>query len=376
MLTAGLNENLVRTLINTATINSITHQSVLYMFSGSVPPSLESLDLNVGSLTENLKSLLQSADGVCFPNIALDKSDGLKIKANISSGDFGGIREKIGTKKGAYIPDISQQVFDLNTSGNRALGDCVLYRLNNAWADWQAGTGLPALVIPPVLPPLDSVNSLLQMTGINCQSGQKIRTFEQLDSYGTYLGRRGSTTAGVTNDSHRAHTAIVFDEPVQADFLLFRMLCQNNVATRTFSNVSLILPNNSIVELPTFTATQNISYVLNFTKTLIKGLRLATTHQTFSSTQARFYATYFTAGLKDWELESDLSDNTRNPFTWGILVPTPDPTASALTERKLPLALVTIGDPASGADIEFNGRSEHYIRPNCIVNKQLFELNL
>lgn len=375
MLTTGVNDLALRSLINTEVSNSVSFNSMLYMFSGTPPTTLDELNLNSGNLAENIKSLIHQADGMCFPNFAIEKSGG-QVKLNVANGDTGSIREKIGDRKSSYVPPTTMQVFDIQAAANRNLGDCVFYHPNNVWADWQAGTGLPALVIPAVLPIADTVPSIVDLTGKNCFSGKKIRAYAELDSWGLYLGRRGSTTSGVTNDSHRGHISIVFDEPVEADFLFMRMICFNNVTTRTFSNVSLILPDNSLVELTTFTASQNINYVLNFTKTLIKGLRLATTHQTFSANRAIFYLTQFTAGLKNWQTYPEFSDNTRDPFTWGILIPTADSVSSGLAERKLPLALVSIGDPASGADIELNGRSEHYIRQDCIVPKKFIELNL
>lgn len=377
MLTTGLGELITRSIMNQEARNSVQYSSMLYMFNGTPPEFLSESNL-VGTgndLSGSITDLLHSAEGICFPNFVLDKADN-KISVSMLNGDPAGIREKIGSRKSSYIPDSTKQVYDINIAASRDLGDCIMYHPNNIWSAWQAGTGLPAGVIPPVLPVSNAAQTVGLFTGSNAFAGKKLRTYAQLNDWSVYLGRRGSFALAGATDNHRAHVIMVFDEPVWADFLYLNVLCHNNVATRTFSHVSLILPDDSFIELPTFSINQLTNYVLGFTKTLIKGLRLATTHQTLGTVQAFFYLNQFTAGLKNGPSDPEFSDNTRDPFTWGLLVPSVGATTAALTQRQLPIALVSIGDPASGADIEMNGRSEHYIRPDCIVQRKLIELDL
>lgn len=371
MLIQGLSDSIFQNLLNTEANNSVSYQSVLFMFSGVEPTSIEELDL-VGNAAEVMDNLIHRAEGICFPNLTLDRNLGDNtLNILMSNGDVGGTMEQLGVRNSAYLADPDTQVYDLTQASTVSLGSCILYRPNNLWGNWATANSIPSLVIPNVLPQQDRLKTILELVGLNCLSGKKLRNGSQLSSFTPYLGRRGSTSSGVAGqDSHRAHVSLVFDAPVQADFLLFSMACVNNVATRSFSNVSLILPNNTLVELPAFTASQNITYVLNFTKTLIKGIRLATTHENYSALQAVFYATQLTAGLKNWQTETSLNDNTREPFTWGILVPSVNAAALAQPSRKLPMALVT------GQEVEIYGRDEYYLRKDLVANRVLMSLPL
>lgn len=374
MLVTGLDGIVLRSLLESKLVQGFPINNYVYLFSGTPPTAIEDLNIEFTRVPVTDEALLHNAADAVLNFSADVVQDTGVVKFNITNGLYSCYKEKHVCYKSN--PDVS--VYDRNLLQYRNLGDALVYYANNLANRQTTGSGFPTLAIPA----LESQDFRLANNIANGSfSGKDVRSVNSADSWRFLFGRRGNNKNASGQDlptnSSRGHAIVVFDTEVEADFILFNLGWTGTVVRgTTLTYLSLILQDDTFVELPTFAASPNVLYCVPFNKQMIKGIRIANAHEpinTSTQTNTNFYGTVFTAGLSDY-LGNALASVQRDPITWGIITPTLNTDTRAMVNYTQPMLIVTVGGVGSGSNIEIDGHDQMYLTNDCIVNKSLLEL--
>lgn len=374
MLVTGLSETALRSLLNTITVEGFALNNTVYLFSGTPPDSLEDIGITFTRSPEgDAIALAVAADAILNLSVSLENSAG-QIKFNIANGVFSSYNEK----HIAYKPNASVAAYNIGQSAWSTLGDCLIYYANNATSRTIASSSFPTVIIPTRASPEYRLEKLAANAGL---SGKNIRSISSVGNWYAYFGRSGrnknASGQDIPYNSERGTFITIFDAPVEADFMLINLGRLGNVyRNTTLTHVSLLLENDTFVELPTFAVAPDNLYKLPFTKRVIKGIRIANAYEaigTSSDIWVNFYVTVFTAGLQDYAT-SDLAEVTRDPLTWGLMVPTLDTKTRGLATHAKPLLMLSVGGEGSGSDLEISGHDQMYLRHDSVVSRSLLDL--
>lgn len=369
MLVSGLSDLILRSQLNTRLCEGVANiNASVVLFSGTPPSNLNELEFDEAKdPTAQYQELFEEAGGIVAVNLALVKANG-KLSLNVSGGNYAGHRE-IGGK--FFKADPATTVYDISTSAYRPLGEAILYNINNLWSAHAPYGGFPSAVIPPKLSQFDDLKNPLNIFQKNCLSGKAYRLAYQATYWLYNAGIAASTSDSGQN--YRAHSIVMFDEPVEADFIIYRLSmiwgAENAIP---LSHITLLTESGN-VELPVHWAASYATYVYPFTKRKITGIRIGNQYQAHDG-YLSFGGVILSAGLKDYTTYPELVDIPRDPFTWGVLIPELD-TARQNTNYRLPKMLVSVGGEGSESDIEIKGHDQYYINSDCVVSKTLIELD-
>lgn len=361
----GLNETALRSLINSVTesnLGSNSYGASIHLFrEASANDDLTSLNLNLStdSLASNFSKLSANANGIMFGNLAVTKSAGkvrLALSPHATSDIFSTADELF--HKGLA----TRNVVDIRNANQRPLGDCLIYKPNNM----AAVTGTTSISMPQILNKSQKWSSPSAVQYRECFT-DKIQ-FGATAGYSLHIGRRHYPAL-----SYAGAAAVVFDEPVEADFMYMDLRYTGN----TYYNRSLTLEvqneDNSFTTIGSFTGYIEYSQVYTFTKRRIKGMRLISP---FASLDANGYTLYylqaFTAGLSDYA-SSPLNSLVRAPFTKAVVSLNVNPTDRAGTHR-LPLITLSVGDVNSSADFKMTSVATSELTRNSFATQTLIEL--
>lgn len=361
----GLNETALRSLINSVTesnLGSNSYGASIHLFrEASANDDLSSLDLNLSTdaLTSNFSKLSANAAGIMFGTLAVSKAAGkvsLQISPHASSDIFSASSEVF--HKGLA----TRNVYDIVAAVAKPLGDCLIYKPNNM----AAVTSTTSIAIPNVLTRADKWASPAAVQYRECFT-DKIQ-FGATAGYSLHIGRRHYPAL-----SYAGAAAVVFDEPVEADFMYMDLRYTGN----TYFNRSLTLEvqneDNSFTTIGSFTGQLDWSQIYTFSKRRIRGMRLISP---FASINANGYILYylqaFTAGLFDYA-SSPLNNPVRAPFTKAVVSLNTNPTDRSASHR-LPLITLSVGDVNSSADFKMASVTASELTRNSFATQTLIEL--
>lgn len=376
MLVTGLTDLALRNFVYTIENNGASLTNTLYLFSGEVPDSLDNTGIElIGNAESDTATLATACDAILNLTLSVVRS-GNFIDLNIGNGFFQSYFEKSLAFKGK--PTV--QVYNTSLAVYENLGNALLYHINNWASNWTSSTAVPSVDIPPTVFP---EKRILDPLGYSSLSGKVFRSRNQLTSVSPYLGRRGrnknASGQDISYNTHRAHVMVVFDDIVEADFILFSYVYDGTPGYyASFNSISLILEDNTFVALPTTNLGPNVIHLTPFTKQRVKGVRFLTNYaaiNTSSDVAANYYLNICTVGLRDL-VESPLALIPKDPLTWGILTVTSDPTTRSKSVYFKPNALLSVGGSGSGSEVEINGHDQTYMEHDCVLAKNLIRLTL
>lgn len=361
----GLNETALRSLINSVSESGLgtnSYDATIHLFRDSpADDDLSSLNLNLAtdSLSSNFSKLSANADGIMFGTLNLTKSAG-KVRLQLSphaSSDIFSTADEI-FHRGLS----SRTVYDILAAASKPLGDCLIYKPNNM----AAVTSTTAITMPAVLNKAQKWSSPSSVQYRECFT-DKIQ-FGATSGYSLHIGRRHYPAL-----SYAGAAAVVFDEPVEADFMYMDLRYTGN----TYFNRSLTLEvqneDNSFTTIGSFTGQLEMSQIYTFTKRRIRGMRLISP---FASINANGYTLYylqaFTAGLMDY-VSSPLNSLVRDPFTKAVISLNLNATDRARTHR-LPLITMSVGDVNSSADFKMQSVASSELTRSSFATQTLIEL--
>lgn len=362
----GLNETALRSLINSVTENGLSsfpYSVSVHLYREASPnDDLATLNLNLStdSLVSNFTKLSANAAGILFGTLNVTKSGGkvrLTISPHATSDLFSSSSEVF------HKSLTTRNVVDIrNSNTQRNLGDCLIYKPNNL----SAITGTTTLSMPPVLDRGAKWGS--QASVLLRESFTDKFQGSAGNGYALNIGQRHYPAY-----SYAGAAAVVFDAPVEADFMYMDLRYTGN--TFYNRNVTLEVQNvdNSFTTIGSFTALIEYAQVYTFTKRTIKGLRLLSP---LDSINANIYTTYylqaFTAGLSDYA-SSPLNNLVRAPYTKAVVCLNLNPTDRSGVHR-LPLMTLSVGDTNSSADFKMSSLTSPELTRNSFATQTLIEL--
>ena len=360
----GVNETALRSLINSVTeggFGGFPYSACIHLYRENSNDDITSLNLNLSSdsVQSNFTKLSTNCAGILFGTLSVTKSNGkvqLVISPHASSDLFSAAGEVF------HKANPARSVWDTQAVANQTLGDCLIYKPNNI----AAITGTTSISMPTVLnrgAKWGAASSVLLREGFTDKE-----RFGAGSGYSLNIGQRhypGLAYAGAA--------AVVFDEPVEADFMYMDLQYTGN----TFYNRTLTLEvqnvDNSFTTLGSFTGYITYAQRYNFTKRTIKGLRLLSP---FDSINANQYTTYylnaFTAGLKAYA-GTALDNPVRSPITKAVVSLNINPTDRTANHR-LPLMTVSVGNTGSSADFKLANVTASELTRNSFAPQTLIEL--
>ncbi len=362
----GLNETALRSLINSVTesgLGSNSYGASIHLYREASPnDDLNSLNLNLStdSLLSNFSKLSANAAGVMFGTLAVTKSGG-KIQLQISPHATSDLFSTAGEIFHKSLT--SRNVVDIrNSNTQRPLGDCLIYKPNNM----AAVTGTTSISIPAVLTKAEkwATPGSLQYREAFTDKMQ----FSVTNGYSLHIGRRHYSGL-----SYAGAAAVVFDEPVEADFMYMDLRYTGNVFVNRSLTLEVQNEDNSFTTIGSFTGLIEYSQVYTFTKRRIKGMRLLSPFASIEANQfTLYYLQAFTAGLSDYA-SSPLASLVRAPYTKAVVSLNTNPTDRALSHR-LPLMTLSVGDTNSSADFKMSSLTSPELTRNSFATQTLIEL--
>jgi hypothetical protein len=375
MLNAGLNDTVFRSIENNITIEGLSISNTVYLFSGDPPIDISDMMLTLtGNLDVDTSYLVNRADAILDLDFSVTR-DSTSIKFNIANGFFGNYFEKFLAYKGK--PDLN--VYDTGLAAYRNLGDCIVYYANSIASNYSVSSGLPSVTIPTRQSPNVRNDTHIENSAF---SGKYLRGRYNISSWYFYMGRRANNKNASGQDlptnNHRGHGMVIFDSPIEADFIMFSLVHDGTTIYNTnLSSLSLILEDNTFVELPVFgVSPSGIIYLVPFAKRTIKGVRMANAYQpinTSTQTFCNYYCPIFTVGLSEYQT-TDLANPTRDIITHALVVPTLNPVRQSQATKSQPLMLLSVGNEESSAELKVQAPDSMYISSSSVVDKTLMEL--
>lgn len=366
MNVVGLNDLLLRSLVNEVTEPGLTNYPyglTIHLFKDqTVNDSLGSLDavLDMDTLDQNFRRLSATAAGVVFARLTVERVSN-KIRLNIVplTTDL-----RCASAELFHVGQSTRSVYDHQALANQTLGNCIIYKPNN----FASAIRTLTVAMPAVLSQSDrwqTPQSVLVREALT----EKERFSENTGSSFNF-GRRHYDSPSL---AWSASVAVVFTEPVEADFIYFDMLGIGNVVVNRSVQVEVQNIDGSYSVLGTISVAAGTTNRFNFTKRTIRGVRLGSL---YASVNANHYCDYYlqalTAGLGDYD-SAILNSNT--PITKAVLTFNAE-SAVRTARHRLPVMAMSVGDQASSADLKMTSVTTKQLTRSSIVTQTLLELDV
>lgn len=386
MLVTGLSDLLMRSLDYDYSLpdGNIGYNCAVYLFRDSTAESIEDLDIDFLDSTQGNRysNIALKADGMAMVQLNTVR-EGTKVSLQISNHNYATYREKDGCW---YKPaSISAGLHDLNADATQTLGDCVMFTGRNYINNLGGSVNSAPTQNVPALASEESFYSLARGSDggpwhLNSLAG---KILGGPFYYAVNFGRRSSDS----NARRRDYTCIMFDHPVEADFILFHIIrsTTGTLTTQQIGALYVINENNQLVSIGASISGRslglNFDYRFNFPKQVIKGIGIISHPTSVTSAQTSFYLRKFTAGLRDYHSNPMFSDLVRPDWTRAVIIPNIPASYSndsigvpmgIQSKASVPMLLCDVGPPESDAKLKINGQGQYYIDSNFFVDGQKF----
>lgn len=367
MNVVGLSDLMLRSLINEATevgFLNYPYSVTIHLFRDTVPnDSLNSLDLNLDmdNVEQNFRKLSENAAGIVMARLALEKVSG-KIKVNLVplTTDL-----RCMSAEQFHVGQATRSVYDHQASANQTLGNCLIYKPNN----FAGAIRTLTVAMPAILQQADRWQS--HQNALFREAFTEKERFSSNTGVSFNFGRRHYDTPSL---AWSASVAVVFTEPVEADFIYFDVLGVGNVVVDRSVQVEVQNVDGSYSILGTISVVPGNTNRFNFSKRTIRGVRLASLYAAVNANHfCDYYLQALTAGLRNYD--AAILNTPRDPITKAILSFNIESAVRSLKHR-VPLMAMSVGDQNSDADFKLTSVNSMELTKTSIVTQTLLELDL
>lgn len=358
--------------VNLTSALGLNFDCLIFLFSGNNFESIQEVLENEELFTTRFAKFLTESEAVCTASVSIVNEDG-KAKLKLSNNVYYTTYKE---DEAAFLyQSPNENGYNVVISASEPFGNCIMYQGRNYINNLGGSTNaIPSLDIPPIKSKKDWAEIPSGSDGSIHMMGMLAgRQIPQIDTWINF-GRKHTDT----NGRRRDYTCVMFENPVEADFIHLRLAKSDSgtLTTQAVGYIWVVDINGNLINTNfplNRSMAVNTKYIWPIQKRLITGVAILSAALSTSSTQTSFYLTQFGAGLRDWQGSDTFLDMTRPDYTQAVIMF--NKSISSAVYPSNPLLLCSVGDAESDSELKITGQGQRLVKPDFLVNGQtLLEL--